>query len=101
MIKSKAQRTAGKDHRMKHEKSFDKYPPDQLKIISQKGGISSGKSRRAKRIKVNQEKIQQKARREIASEEILALRFTARKMLIEKEMLLEEMKKGCSVNRGK
>ena len=93
MIKSKAQRTAGKDYRMKHEKSFDKYSAEELKVISQKGGITSGKSRQIKRTKIDQEKIQERARREVTREEILALRFAARKVLIEKKMLLEEMKK--------
>ena len=81
MVKSEAQRTAGKDYRMKHEKSFDKYPAEELKVISQKGGIISDKARRKKRQDINKEKLQRQANQELVHEEVLAIRRAAKELL--------------------
>lgn len=67
---------------MKHCKSFDKYDPEQLKDLSRKAGIASGKARRKKRRRLDREKMQQRARQEIIHEEVMALRSTAHELLI-------------------
>ncbi len=66
---------------MNHNKptnGFDKRTPDELKAISRKAGISSGKARRKKRHRLDREKLQQRARQEIIHEEVEALRHAAR-----------------------
>lgn len=63
---------------MKHSKSFDKYEPEQLKDLSRRAGIASGKARRKKRRRLDKEKMQQRARQEIIHEEVMALRRAAR-----------------------
>lgn len=66
---------------MNHHKptnGFDKRTPDELKDISRKAGVASGKARRKKRRRIDREKVRQQARAEWIHEQVMDLRRAAR-----------------------
>ena len=48
----------GEPRKMCPGRKFSSYPPEELRLISQRGGVASGASRRAKRQAVEREKIE-------------------------------------------
>ena len=65
---------------MRHSKSFDALPADQLQAISRKAGVASGRSRRRKRRRIDREKVQLAARKEYIHEQIVGLRQEAKRI---------------------
>ena len=62
-------------------KKFSAYPPEELRLISQRGGVASGVSRRARRERINAEKITNTAILEQRRENIEMLRANAALLL--------------------
>ena len=78
--------TAG-DLKMNHHKptnGFDKRSHEDLKAISRRAGVSSGAARRKKRMRIDKEKIRQRARQELIREEICGIRVEAARLKAEK-----------------
>ena len=65
---------------MRHAKSFDKYPPAELKEVSRRAGLASGKARREKRKRLEQMKLEDQAHREALRTEVELLRTAAREL---------------------
>ena len=71
---------------MRHERSFDKYSVEELRAISRRAGIASGKARRKKRQDINNEKLQRQVNQELVHEEVLAIRRAAKGLLAASRM---------------
>ena len=59
---------------MRHNRSFDTYTPEELRKISKKAGIASGKARREKRSAIEREIIHDAALKEMRRENIQIIR---------------------------
>ena len=76
---------------------FDEYSSAELQMLSRKGGVASGKARRAKRIAIEREKVENIALSEMHAENERQRRENLR-MIHEGTRLLIEVKH--SLNRG-
>lgn len=64
--------------------NFRDYSAEELRSVSRRAGIASGKKRREKRAAIERQKIADAARQELIHEQVLALRQEARQLLKKK-----------------
>ncbi len=81
----------GEPRKMCPGRKFSSYPPEELRLISQRGGVASGKSRRRKRERIELEKVQNAALVESRRDCIAMLRADAA-MLLEVQALAQNLK---------
>lgn len=67
--------------------NFKDYSPEELLAVSRRAGVASGAVRRAKRDTINQMKLAEIARRELAHEEVLSICREAKLLLRLKKAL--------------